>query len=505
MAEQCSGVGGGKGPVPEVQAWVRRLTQTQEVALDERQLGWWSFHLHAFLGYCRKRGDRVEARILARGYYEELRQSDPPVAALRVDQTRQALTVFLRGIENWHWEQSETGEWRPRFRLKNGPPSANAPATSHAAAAEKPALNRGDWERALRAALRVRHYAIRTEQTYTQWTRQFLEFHAAASLGELEAIHVRRFLEHLAVGRSVSATTQNQALSALLFFFQHVLARELGDLGDTVRARRGRKLPVVLSREEVRRLLGATAGTTGLMLRLIYGGGLRLMECVRLRVKDVDLEREVLTVRAGKGDKDRSVPLPRVLRSDLAHHRDRLQVLHESDRRLGLSGVWLPDALSVKYPRAGDSLPWQWFFPAKQLGVDPRTGIRRRHHVHDNTVHVAIKTAVRMAGIVKQVSCHTLRHSFATHLVEDGMDLRTIQELLGHNSVETTEIYTHVATPAARRVHSPLDTLPSANEGGTHRPAKSLHAGLEKRDEDAAGEAVEEAAGTYGGALALVG
>lgn len=228
-------------------------------------------------------------------------------------------------------------------------------------------------------------------------------------------------------------------------------------MDQTLRAKRGRKLPVVLSREEVRALLNGTEGTTGLMLRLMYGAGLRLMECVRLRVKDVDMARELITVRQGKGDKDRSVPIPRVLGAELEAHRERLEFLQAADRRDGLPGVYLPNALDVKYPRAGEEFAWQWFFPTKGLMNDPRSGLRRRHHLHKNTLSAPVKAAARMAGIDKPVSCHTLRHSYATHLVEDGVDIRSIQELLGHKSVETTMIYTHVATPASRRVHSPLD------------------------------------------------
>jgi hypothetical protein len=356
------------------------LAQAQHVSLNESGLGWWSFHLQGFLDYCRRRGDRVEARILARGYFDQLRLSEPPVASFRIDQTKQALTVFLRGTEHWHWAQTATGGWIPRFRLKSGHAAASDGRSSPSARGAASLRDRGDWERALHAALRVRHYAIRTEQTYAHWTRHFLEFHAAISLGDLSAAHVRGFLEHLAIGRNVTASTQNQALSALLFFFQHVLARELGELGETVRARTGRKLPIVLSREELRRLLAATEGTSGLMLRLLYGGGLRLMECVRLRVKDVDLERELTTVRSGKGNKDRTVPLPRSLSAELERHRERLRLLHAADRRLRLPGVWLPDALSVKYPRAGEEFAsrpgWR---PSLAFSPEPENTGEARH------------------------------------------------------------------------------------------------------------------------------
>jgi integron integrase len=305
------------------------------------------------------------------------------------------------------------------------------------------------------------HYSLRTEESYAGWVRRFLEFHEGTPLESMGPGHVRAFLEQLAIARRVSASTQNQAFSALLFFFERVAHRPVGELRDTVRAARGRRLPVVMSKGEVRRLLDAGEGTTGTMMKLLYGTGLRLMECLRLRVKDVDFERGTIHVRAGKGNKDRAVPLPQALAPTLKAHRDRLRVLFESDRKENAGPVWLPEGIALKVPRAGMEFGWQWFFPAKGTSVDPRSpeGPMRRHHVHDNTLHKAVKAAAALAGIAKPISCHTLRHSFATHLLEDGLDLRSVQELLGHNSVETTQIYTHVLTPAVRRVRSPLDGL----------------------------------------------
>jgi integron integrase len=244
-----------------------------------------------------------------------------------------------------------------------------------------------------------------------------------------------------------------------LFFYQHVLKRELGELDETIRAKRGQKIPVVMDRSEIRRLLDTTEGTIGLMLRLIYGCGLRLSECIRLRVKDVDLARGLLAVKAGKGNKDRSVPIPRVLNPLLSHQLERLRGLHASDVREAIPGVFMPEALAIKYPNAGTEMAWQWFFPTKGLQFDRRSGIRRRHHLHKNTLSAAMKKAAKRARIEKAVSCHTLRHSYATHLVEDGVDLRSVQELLGHKSIETTMIYLHVANAAARRIHSPLDRM----------------------------------------------
>ena len=278
--------------------------------------------------------------------------------AFRVDQTRQALTVFLRGIENRHWE-SHGGRWRARFRVKA--PVESAPC----AVATTP--SRGgrfegcgdDWDEKMRREMRVRHYSIRTEQTYLQWVRRFRQFTATVSPGELGEVEVRRFLEDLAIRRQVSASTQNQAFSALLFFFEQILGRSLGEMSDTVRAKRGRRLPVVLSQDEVKRLITAAEGTPGLMLRLLYGTGMRLMECLRLRVKDVDYARGQIHIRAAKGNKDRIVMAPVALRDDFERHFGRLRQLFESDRRLQIAGVWLPDALSVKFPRAGEEWGWQ--------------------------------------------------------------------------------------------------------------------------------------------------
>ena len=307
------------------------------------------------------------------------------------------------------------------------------------------------------AAIRLRNYSFRTEETYVDWVERFARYHSVAEPQALGEAEVREFLEYLAVARNVAASTQNQAFSALLFFYQVVLDRPLGDLGNTVRAKRPGRLPVVLSREEVQRLLKGLEGTLGLVARLLYGTGLRLMEAVRLRVKDVDFERGMITVREGKGNQDRIVMLPATLREPLRTHLERVRMLWESDRARGLPGVALPDALERKYPEAGQEWGWTWVFPAKKLAEDPRSGVRRRHHAHETAVQRAVKAASRLAQLQKPVSCHTLRHCFATHLLEGGTDIRSVQELLGHKSVETTQIYTHVMQKPGIGVRSPLD------------------------------------------------
>lgn len=319
----------------------------------------------------------------------------------------------------------------------------------------------------LRAALRTRHYSYRTEECYVRWAEQFIRFHKGPDgfrhPATMAGPEVERFLSHLAVDRHVSASTQNQALGALLFLYREVLGMDLGSL-DAVRARRSRRLPVVLSRDEARLVLDAidrlpTDEPYGLMARLMYGAGLRLMECCRLRVKDVDFARGQLVIRQGKGDKDRVVMLPRGVRDRLeAQLRWRAQ-LHERDLARGLGRAALPDALDRKFPAAARSLEWQFVFASRQVSRDPRTGEVGRHHVHEGAVQRAVIAAVRGLALGKRVTCHTFRHSFATHLVEMGQDLRSVQELLGHSDVSTTMIYTHVASQGVASLPSPLDAL----------------------------------------------
>lgn len=331
------------------------------------------------------------------------------------------------------------------------PPPSNSEATAIAPSTS------ADWLPRFRAAIRLRHYSLRTEQAYQDWIRRYLAYHGDAQPAGLGESEVREFLEYLAAARNVSASTQNQAFSALLFLYGTVLERPLGDLKDVLRAKRSARLPVVLSRNEVQRLLNGIEGTSALIARLLYGTGLRLMEGLRLRVKDIDFERGLITVREGKGNKDRTVMLPDALREPLGSHLARVKVLWESDRATGLPGVQMPDALDRKYPKAGEEWAWMWVFPAKRLSIDPRSGIRRRHHATESSVQRAVKAASILARLSKPVGCHTLRHSFATHLLERGTDLRSVQELLGHNSVETTQIYTHVMSKPGFGVRSPLD------------------------------------------------
>jgi integron integrase len=439
--------------------WVSRLIAAVGVRVPDKEAYWLGFHLERFLTYCRKQGGLLDLATSVAAYKVYLQQQEPRIPEWQLAQAAEALQLFARGIEGWRWETTGPEGPKPRFRIRTtGIMGGVAPAET-AVAAGPPPPEADTAVEEMRRAIRVSHYSLRTEQAYLEMVRRFLLFTGAVAPAGLSTDHVRRFLEHLAVERKVAASTQNQALSAILFFFKRVLRRELGDFSDTVRAARGRRLPVVLSREEMQRFLATGEGTSGLMLRLIYGTGLRLMECLRLRVKDVDFERNAIHVRAGKGDKDRMVMLPEKIRPMLEQHCERLRTLHASDQAAGLAGVWLPGALEEKYPNAGKEWGWQWLFPAKGLSVDPRTGVQRRHHLHDNTLHKAVKLAAERAGIAKPVSCHTLRHSFATHLLESGTDIRTVQELLGHESVETTQIYTHVMQRPGLGVRSPLDSV----------------------------------------------
>jgi integron integrase len=312
----------------------------------------------------------------------------------------------------------------------------------------------------LRAAVRARHYSLRTEEAYVAWVRRYVVFHGKRHPDELGEAEINAFLSDLAVTRKVSASTQNQALSALLFLYRDVLGRTVDSLGDVVRARRPARLPVVLTAAEVKAVLSRLEDEPRLVATLLYGSGMRLMEALRLRVKDVDFALNQILVRDGKGQKDRRTMLPASLAEPLRLHLAHVKSLHDADLRSHLGETWLPDALAQKYPAASRQWAWQYVFPAPGLSTDPRTGKTGRHHLHESTVQKAVKEAVRKSGIAKLASCHTLRHSFATHLLEGGYDIRTIQELLGHRDVGTTMIYTHVLNQAGGRgVRSPLDAL----------------------------------------------
>ncbi|MGZ9080519.1 MAG: integron integrase [Burkholderiales bacterium] len=309
----------------------------------------------------------------------------------------------------------------------------------------------------VRECIRMRHYSIRTENTYLHWIRRYIRFHGRRHPRQLDASHIAAFLSSLANDRKVAAPTQNQALAAVLFLYKHVLQVELSLLEGVTRAKRPKRVPTVLSREEARAILDRMEGVHALMARLMYGTGVRLTECLELRVKDIDLERREVMVRQGKGAKDRITMLPESLVAAMSAHFTAIRAVHDRDRERNVPGVELPHAYALKNPAAAKSWSWFWVFPQDHLSRDPRSGIVRRHHAYDQTYSRALQRAARQAKVVKPVSSHTLRHSFATHLLEGGYDIRTVQELLGHKDVSTTMIYTHVLNRGGRGVVSPLD------------------------------------------------
>jgi integron integrase len=378
---------------------------------------------------------------------------------------------------NWFFK-----EGKHQLRKPLGVPSPAGRASQTTFGAKVPPLAATDlggpvWERKLIRELRTRHYGWRTEQAYRMWANRFAKWLGESRRGidtspsiplpgrggeggSIEAageLEVRDFLSDLATRQRVAVATQRQALNALVFLLREALAKPLAEFGPFAQARPEKRIPVVLSRAECQRLLGALEGTSRLMAELLYGSGLRLMELLRLRVQDVDLERRQLMVRSGKGGKDRVTMVPESLVERLLAHRERLQRLHAEDRQENAPGVWLPEGLERKHPQAGKAWEWQWFFPSRQRMTDPRTGLRRRHHVLDAAFQQAIRTAAARAHLNKRVTPHVLRHSFATHLLESGTDIRTVQDLLGHKDVATTQIYTHVMNKPGLGVRSPLD------------------------------------------------
>ena len=316
----------------------------------------------------------------------------------------------------------------------------------------------------VRAICRTRHLSIRTEQAYIGWIRRFIHFHGVRHPAVMGAGEISAFLTYLAVERQVAASTQNQARNALLFLYKHALAQDIGELGEIVRARRPQRLPVVLSRAEVNALLRQMEGTHHLVASLLYGSGLRLLEALRLRVKDIDFGQQQLVVRDGKGQKDRITMLPHILVRPLEQHLRKRKIQHEDDLEAGFGEVYLPGALARKYPKAATSWFWQYVFAARKRSTDPRSGRVQRHHLGEHVIQKAVYRAVRAADVLKPASPHTLRHSFATHLLEDGYDIRTVQELLGHKDVRTTMIYTHVLNRGTT-VRSPLDAVGPGTAG----------------------------------------
>jgi integron integrase len=372
-----------------------------------------------------------------------------------------------RDALNWFFREGRRdapeGARRMRRRFRPQPNTlADVPSLSAADTGTE------EWEQKLIRQLRHGQYRWRTEQAYRHWAGRFVRWWEAQRGGRVRPtggldvatvteLEIKDFLTELATRQRTSASSQKQALNALVFLLRDALGRELGDFSDFVHAARRERVPVVLSRDECRQLFAALDGSNRLMAELMYGSGVRLMELLGLRVKDVDLDRQQLIVRAGKGDKDRVTVLPETLLGRLREHRDWLRTLYDQDREQNAPGVWLPEGLERKFPKAGEAWEWQWFFPSRQFMTDPRTGIKRRHHILDATFQQSIRQAARKAHLNKRVTPHVLRHSFATHLLESGTDIRTLQELLGHKDVAATQIYTHVMKKPGLGVRSPLD------------------------------------------------
>lgn len=438
--------------------WDRYLAALRHRSIYRERAKWHVMRAQQFLKAVDKPLDRITADD-CRAYLQ--RTSKKP--GIRDWQFRQIAVALELLARTAHAPWAQTFDWArweeiaaclpshhpsdpgPAPQARNAPPSPTGARPS----------NLDTLLDAMTAEIRRRAYALRTEQSYRHWVRRFA-FHCKADLASVGSAEVRRFLEHLAVQRKVTPSTQNQALSALVFFYTHVLDRPLA-LGDFRRAKKPKRLPVVLTRNEARALLAELSGVHWLLASLLYGTGMRLMEAIRLRVKDIDFEYRQIVIRNAKGAKDRVVPLPERLEQPLRAHLNKVRELFEADRAAGYGEVYIPDALSRKYPSAAKEWRWQYAFPSTRISVDPRSRVARRHHLHENGLQRAIRAAGHRARLVKRVNCHALRHSFATHLLELGYDIRTVQELLGHADVSTTMIYTHVLNRGGRGVRSPLD------------------------------------------------
>jgi len=406
--------------------------------VPEKNVSFYAHWVSKFLAFS-NRNEELQPDLRVEKFLNELK-SQKNIADWQIKQADDALRLYIH-----HFLKGETSMLSP------DPPRKRLP----------------DFSKVIdemRQAMRIKHYSYRTERSYLDWVKRFNDYVSNVKKKDVHKVglasdDVRDFLSYLAITKRVSASTQNQAFNALLFLFRDVLKVELGDLSKTVRAKRGQKLPVVLSPEEVQALFKNVKGLNLLILQLLYGAGLRLTELARLRVKDVDFASDLIFVRGSKGDKDRTTILPQTVKEILKLHLDEVKKLHDKDLAEGHGEVYLPDALERKYPTAPKEWGWQYFFPSSKLSVDPRSGKIRRHHISEKTIQNAVKEGVKKAGIVKHASVHTLRHSFATHLLMNGVNIREIQNLLGHKHLETTMIYTHVIRDMVSVPRSPLDNL----------------------------------------------
>jgi integron integrase len=444
--------------------WTRYVAYLKKRSVPRGALPWYRRHVEAFIDAhpeARLRDitpEQVERYLAAAG-------RNGRVQDWQLMHVVDALRHLFCGIVGSRWcDDFDWQRWSSGFASL--PPDHPTVARDHdvvsgpsPAAVGRDARETETVRRRFVAAIRVAHYSIRTEQTYWAWIARFFRFHGDVAFDDLSSAHVTTFLEHLAVNRNVAANTQNLALNAIVFLFRHVFERPLEDADGFTRARPARRLPVVLTPDEVREVLGRMSGLHRDMAALLYGTGMRLMECIRLRVQDVDFGHRQIVVRYGKGGKDRAVPLPSASVASLKAQIERVRVVHEGDLAAGYGDVYLPQALARKYPNASKQFGWQYLFPSMRLSVDPRGGTVRRHHVDESTLQKAVRRAAADSAVNKRVSCHTFRHSFATRLLITGADIRTVQELLGHADLATTMIYTHVIGRGAQAVSSPLDGL----------------------------------------------
>ncbi|MGP8054817.1 MAG: integron integrase [Limisphaerales bacterium] len=418
--------------------WAEALARMD---LPQRQKESWTITLRWYLSFCRR--SRAGVTVQSAREFIVWAQAEKRAQAWQVEGWKQAL--------NWFFREAK----RPAAAAPvSGPPSKPQTAGGGGAGERMPA-----WKKDFLTVVRRRHYSYRTEQSYLVWVERFARFCRSEELQTRGVEDVKRFLDELAIQERLSASSQRQALNAVVFLLREVYGQELGDFSDYQRARVRTHLPSWLTPQEMKRLLAQLEGRWALLTCVAFGSGLRLMELLRLRVKDVDLEKEIITVRAGKGDKDRLVPLAHVVVEPLRAHLSRVRQWYEADRQGGVAGVWLPEGLERKYPKAGEEWPWFWVWPDDHLSTDPRSGVQRRHHLSDRLFQMKIKEAAGKAKLNKRVTPHVLRHSFASQALENGTDIRTLQELLGHKSVETTQIYTHVMQKPGLGVKSPLDSL----------------------------------------------
>ena len=447
--------------------WNRYLQILQERGVKQSAQRWYVLRAENFIKAAKGKHLKEHSAVDLNLYLEEMGRKDG-IAGWQLRQTVDAIQILMEiaqaaclaevDWEYWRNSAQELPESHPTVArvgglLPSAKPQGKAPLL------DAVRIRHGKVLDELVVAIRQRHYSIRTEQAYLGWTCRFLLSIGEKTPEQAGAPEISAFLQDLAVRGQVAASTQNQALNALVFLYAQVLQRPVGEIGEFVRAKRPRRLPVVLGRSEVPRLLAQMSGLYHLLAALLYGTGMRLMECIRLRVQDIDFAQGLIMVRDGKGQKDRVVPLPLSLVEDLKRQLEKVAALHRQDLASGYGETLLPDALARKYPKAPKELGWQYLFPSGRLSVDPRSGETRRHHLHENSLQKSIKKAAGAAGISKRVNCHALRHSFATHLLESGYDIRTVQELLGHADVSTTMIYTHVLNRGGRGVVSPLDGL----------------------------------------------